>query len=248
LKQVAQELYFISVFLYMRKKIRSAKSHKVFLMTIKRQVNASFRMRDRRRKNPGNCKQHIKRRCRMAKKVLVLYATRAGSTREIAESICKTFIACGMEAEPLPVKNARSPEGYDAVILGTAVRMGMLMPEMVRFVRKKKTLLSRHVVAAFAVCLSIKKETPEHHPAAGDYLDPLRRELPLVSEVLFAGTMEYSKLGFIARFIVERMVKTPEGDFRDWEEIERWTSTLIDQLNEEHLRETVVENVALIGA
>ncbi|MBN1577179.1 MAG: flavodoxin domain-containing protein [Chitinispirillaceae bacterium] len=184
----------------------------------------------------------------MANRVLVLYATRAGSTREIAESIGELLNESGMQAEVLPVKKARSFEEYDAVVLGTAVRMGMLMPEMVRFIRKKKSPLAQYPVAAFAVCCSMKKEISEHHLAAEGFLDPIRREISLISEGLFAGKMDYLKLGFFARFIVKKMVKSPEGDFRDWRKIQKWTEALIEQLQADQTKETVIEKAELVGA
>jgi hypothetical protein len=38
--------------------------------------------------------------------------------------------------------------------------------------------------------------------------------------------MDYSKLGFFARFIVKSMVKVPEGDFRNWDMIRQWAKDL----------------------
>ncbi|MBN1309643.1 MAG: flavodoxin domain-containing protein [Chitinispirillaceae bacterium] len=184
----------------------------------------------------------------MTKRVLVLYATRAGSTKEIAESIGALFTQAGVQAEVLPVKKVRSFEEYDAVVLGTAVRMGMLMPEMVRFVRKKKATLAHYPVAAFVVCCSMKKETPEHHATAENFLDQIRREIPLLSEGLFAGKMDYSNLGFLARFIVRNMVKSPQGDFREPEKIKKWTDGLVKLLQAGHTKETAVENPELVGA
>ncbi|MBN1577691.1 MAG: flavodoxin domain-containing protein [Chitinispirillaceae bacterium] len=183
----------------------------------------------------------------MANNVLVLYATRGGSTREIAELIVKQLAASGMEAELLPVQAARSFDGCDTVVLGSAVRMGRLMPEMVRFVKKHKSRLSRYPVAAFAVCLSMKEETPEQHTTAEAFLDPIRREVPLISEGLFAGKMDYSKLDFFARLIVSKMVKAPEGDFTDRRKIEEWTEALEKRLEAETTKETVIEMPDFVG-
>jgi menaquinone-dependent protoporphyrinogen oxidase len=184
----------------------------------------------------------------LVKNVLVAYATRAGSTREIAESIGKILTESGIEADVLPVKKVRSIEEYDAVVLGTAVRFGMLMPEMVRFVRRKKTALSMCPVAAFVVCLTMKKETPEHHIKAEFFLDPIKREIMLISEGLFAGTMDYSKLGFVAKFIVRKMVQSPEGNFTDSQKIEEWAQELTEHLLLDRTCETVIEKATVARA
>jgi len=47
---------------------------------------------------------------------------------------------------------------------------------------------------------------------------------------LFAGKMDFSELGFIVRFIVRRMVKAPEGDFRDWDKIGEWADSIQEKL------------------
>lgn len=183
----------------------------------------------------------------MSGKILVAYATRANSTREIAEIVGQILNNAGMLTETLPIKQIRSIVDYDAIVLGTAVRFGMLMPEMVRFVRKHKVALAQCPVAAFSVCLSIKKETPEHHITAEQYLDPIRREVALVSEGCFAGTMDYAHLGLFARFIVKKMVQSPEGNFINRDEVGAWAQGLVECLQPNMTRETSVEKPTAVN-
>ena len=184
----------------------------------------------------------------MPNKILITYATRAGSTLGIAEAVGKTLVESDIQADILPVKEVASFEGYDAIILGTAVRMGRLMPEMIQFAKKNKILLSRYPVAAFAVCLGMKEDTPERHPDAEKYLDPLRNEIPLVSEGFFAGSITYASLDIFMRFLIKKMVKAPEGDFRDWRKIEAWTHKFLERLEAETTKETSIEKSAVFGA
>ena len=53
------------------------------------------------------------------------------------------------------------------------------------------------------------------------YLDPVCEVVQPVDVGLFAGVMDYSKLPFILRLMMKKM-KSPEGDFRDWEAIRAW--------------------------
>jgi menaquinone-dependent protoporphyrinogen oxidase len=53
------------------------------------------------------------------------------------------------------------------------------------------------------------------------YLDAIRPLLKPVPEVFFAGKLDPAELSFVERLTV-RMVKSPVGDFRDWDEIRRW--------------------------
>jgi hypothetical protein len=65
----------------------------------------------------------------MKKRILVAYATRAGSTAEIAQAIAETLTARGYAVDVRPVKEKPSLDGCAAVVLGSAVRMGAWLPE-----------------------------------------------------------------------------------------------------------------------
>ena len=158
----------------------------------------------------------------MTKNILIAYATRAGSTMEIADSVGKILAESGVGVEVMPVKAVGRVADYSAVVLGSAVRMGSIMPELMKFVKTHKTELQKMPVAAFAVCMSMKDDTPEKRKESESYLDGLRKEVPLVSEGFFAGRMDYKKLNFFVRFMIKNMIKTPEGDFRDWKKIREW--------------------------
>jgi menaquinone-dependent protoporphyrinogen oxidase len=57
----------------------------------------------------------------MAARVLVAYATKLGSTGEIAEAIAQVLRDGGHDALALPARDVRSLDDWDAVILGSAV-------------------------------------------------------------------------------------------------------------------------------
>ena len=57
----------------------------------------------------------------MSARVLVAYATKLGSTAEIAETIAHVLRDGGHRAMALPARDVRSLEEYDAVVLGSAI-------------------------------------------------------------------------------------------------------------------------------
>ena len=61
--------------------------------------------------------------------VLVVYASKHGSTAEIAEAIGSTLQDEGFDAEILPAAEAGDPASYDAVILGSAIYAGSWLKE-----------------------------------------------------------------------------------------------------------------------
>ncbi len=69
-------------------------------------------------------------------RILVTYATCAGSTAEIATAIAETLAARGYSIDLKPVNEKPDLSGYAAVVLGSAIRMGRWLPEAVDFVKR----------------------------------------------------------------------------------------------------------------
>jgi menaquinone-dependent protoporphyrinogen oxidase len=57
-------------------------------------------------------------------KALVVYASKYGSTKGIAEFIVEKLRQQGTQAEARPVDAAHNPGDYDALVVGSAVYMG----------------------------------------------------------------------------------------------------------------------------
>lgn len=69
-------------------------------------------------------------------KALIIYATRAGSTKNIAELIAEGIRFTGAEAQVVnanEIKNETDFEGYDAYVFGSATYHGEMMQGMKKF-------------------------------------------------------------------------------------------------------------------
>ena len=163
-------------------------------------------------------------------KILVAYATKAGSTAEVAAEIGRVIESkSGHKVDVRPVGKAKEVSGYDAVIIGSAIRVGKWLPEATKFVEKHRDALSQVPVAYFTVCLTLSEDTEENRRTVAAYLDPVCEVVQPVDVGLFAGVMDYSKLPFILRLMMKKM-GSPEGDFRDWEAIRAWAADLCPAL------------------
>src|SRR5512137_2127310 len=87
----------------------------------------------------------------MKEKILVTYATRAGSTAGVAEAIGSRLAEAGGEVEVLPMQEVKDLSTYRAVVLGSAIQDRQWLPEAMDFVRQRKDELARLPVAAFLV-------------------------------------------------------------------------------------------------
>ena len=165
-------------------------------------------------------------------KILIAYATKAGSTAEVAAEIGRVIESKGgCQVDVRPVGKLNGVDGYDAVVIGSAIRAGKWLPEATKFVEKHRDALSQIPVACFLVCLTLKDDTEENRRTVAAYLDPVREVVQPVEMGLFAGVMDYSKLPFILRLMMKAM-KSPQGDFRDWEAITSWATDIAAVLKE----------------
>lgn len=166
----------------------------------------------------------------MSKKILVVYASRGSSTAETADFVARELsMQLEVKVEVADVKRANHIASYDSIVLGTAIRMGRPLPEMISFVKSYQPILSTKNVALFGICMLLKDPTAENIKTSSIYLDPLKSLLPPIDTTLFAGKINPAKLGFLTRLAI-KMVKLPTGDFRNWNEIKAWATKLSTKL------------------
>jgi len=165
----------------------------------------------------------------MQKKILVAYASRTGSTAEVAEKIGNTLKDLGASIDVKSVKEISDVSNYDAIIIGSAVRMFKLLPETMEFFKRFSESFKDKPVAYFIVCLTMKEDNDKNSGRAETYLKPLYEVKEPVMVGLFAGKIEFSKLSPLWRWFM-KVAKIEEGDFRDWDLIDDWTKRVADIL------------------
>lgn len=173
-------------------------------------------------------------RVKMKDRILIVYASWAGSTGEVAEAIAAEMRAGHINAEALPVRKVTSLDGYQAVVIGSAIHAGQVHPDVIRFVQKHEEKLSLLPVAFYVVCLTMKEDTEENRCTVNSYLLLLHEKAPKVLPVdvgLFAGALVYQKLPLLMQWMLKSM-KLEEGDFRDWDAIRAWARKVLPLLLE----------------
>jgi menaquinone-dependent protoporphyrinogen oxidase len=170
--------------------------------------------------------------------ILVAHASKHGATQGIAERIAETFVVSGQKAEVRPVKAVHTLASYDAFVIGGAAYMGSWMKDATEFVRRNQEVLASRPVWLFS-----------SGPLGNEPRDAQGRDLLEVSEPrefaafgesikprgtrVFFGALDPRTLG-----VSERLMRSlpaarrlmPEGDFRDWEEIEAWAGSIAQEL------------------
>ncbi|NLG49675.1 MAG: flavodoxin [Chloroflexi bacterium] len=169
----------------------------------------------------------------MNKRVLVAYATKCGSTAEVADVIGHVLREAGEAVDVRNVEDIQDLKPYGAVVLGSAIRMGKPLPAASRFVRQHRAALAEMPVALFSVGTTMNEDTPEHRATAQECLASLTKAVQPVSVGLFGGKVDLAALSpfwrFATSFIKEEDLDS--GDHRNWQAIRLWANTLIPLLN-----------------
>ena len=173
-------------------------------------------------------------------RVLIAYTSRYGATQGIAERIAAVLSQEGLEAVVQPAQLADDPVGYDAVVIGSAAYFFHWMRHSAKFVRSNRDVLAKLPVWLFS-----------SGPLGSKANDAQGRDLRVVTipkEIaefrntirprdhrVFFGTMNPDTLSFTHRLVFKLPVNRdnaifPVGDFRDWNDIEGWTTAIAQEL------------------
>jgi len=164
-------------------------------------------------------------------RILVTYASRTGSTAGVAEAVGKTLAASGLPVDVCLMQDVKDLAPYRAVVAGSAVQGKQWLPEAMQFLRTHQAALARKPVAAFSVCMTLAMPGGEkYRQAVADWLGPVRTLARPVSEGIFAGALDISKIPSLGDRLKFRLSVAmglwTEGDHRDWNAVRTWATEL----------------------
>jgi len=165
----------------------------------------------------------------MTVRVLVAFATKLGSTREIAEAIGDTIHATLVDADVdvLPAASVHSLTDYDAVVLGSALYAAHWRRDANRFVQRHRAQLMERPVWLFSsgpLDRSADAGTLPATPvvaASTDSIEPRDHRT-------FGGRLLADAPGVEPQILATH----PIGDFRDWDAIRAWATDIAASLRE----------------
>jgi menaquinone-dependent protoporphyrinogen oxidase len=171
-------------------------------------------------------------------KVLVGYASKHGATQGIAERIAEKLTAFGLEAQARALKAGPDPALYDAVVIGGAAYIGTWLKEATAYVRRHQGVLAARPVWLFSSGPLGTARTDARGQGREAVAEP--KEFAEFKETIrprglrvFFGALDPGRLTFLERFI--RIMPAgrsllPEGDFRNWAEIDGWVDGIAEEL------------------
>ncbi len=175
--------------------------------------------------------------------VLVVYASRNGQTRKIAERIATVLRVRRHSVELLDAEHPRQGldlERFQAVFIGSPIHAEGYLRPIVRFVQEYRPALERVPTAFFSVGLAIVSKKTDGRAQTMQIVDRFMKQTgwhPRRIE-LVAGALLYTKYNFLVRFVMRRISRSEGGDtdtsrdyeYTDWNAVDRFAQDFVDQI------------------
>ena len=167
----------------------------------------------------------------MSNRILVTYASRTGSTAEVAEAIGKTLAESGAQVDVQAMNAVKDLSMYQAVVAGSAIRGSKWLPEAMQFIQTHRSKLVQKQFAMFTVCITMAMTNAEKYRAGvAGWVAPVRALVKPLDEGYFAGMLDFNKLPVNWDTLMLRLTVAlgifPRGDHRDWNAIRNWAKGL----------------------
>jgi menaquinone-dependent protoporphyrinogen IX oxidase len=192
-------------------------------------------------------------------KILVTYATMAGSSAEVAQVVAEELAIAGIEVDVFPLDQVKGLTGYDGAVIGGPLILGWHRAAR-SFLKQKRKAFQRIPLAVFVLSMSlteteerivdglpvyVDEKLPKAPAQEGrltrrerfarlpNYIRPIlkasRPNKPL-SIGIFGGRLEYGRLPWWAVLFAMVIVQAPAGDRRNWPAIRAWSAALPEAL------------------
>ena len=187
-------------------------------------------------------------------RILVTYATMAGSTVEVAEAIAAELDEQGIDVDTRPMSEVDTLAGYDGVIAGGPMIMGWHRAARA-FLRRHRREWGRLPLAVFVTAVTLtdtgdlggagrvfvddrlpkpparagRLSFRERYARLSNYLRPIEaaaRPATPAAVGVFGGRLEFGRRPWWAVLFVALVIRAPAGDRRNWGAIRAWAAAL----------------------
>lgn len=157
-------------------------------------------------------------------KVLVAYATRGGTARDIAEAVGSVLRSKGHLVLVADLKSGPGIDGATLVVLGSGINAGSWYPEATAWVEAEEVALREVSVAVFNACLIAADPAKRVESLA--YNATMAQRLRAQWSESFAGRFVPEHVSWWRRWFLHTMQK-PTQDNLDLGAVRAWASTLL---------------------
>ncbi|ACV08237.1 flavodoxin domain-containing protein [Jonesia denitrificans] len=159
-------------------------------------------------------------------RVLVTAASRHGSTREIAAEIAATIRATGIDAIEREPRDVINLDGYDAVILGSAIYVGQWLGDAKDFADRHAEALRERRTWLFSSGLANQPSKDANNAPA---LLARMQQLQVEGHRHFPGKLDVLQLSLAERAAI-MAARGKYGDSRDMNAVRAWARDITSAL------------------
>ena len=165
-------------------------------------------------------------------KLLVAYASKYGSTAEIAEVIGDELQKRHYEVDVKSVDDVDSLAGYDGFVIGSALYAGGWMKPAAEFLLSNQDVLAGHPVWLFSSGPTGQGDPNELMDGwtFPEDLETILEKIEPKDVILFHGKIDPDRLSATERSII-KSVNATVGDYRDWLVVRGWARRIDLDLN-----------------
>lgn len=176
-------------------------------------------------------------------KLLILYSTVEGHTREICKFLRDEALKLGLKPELInATEDTVSPVEYDAVIIAASVHMNSYQDSVFHYVKENHSRLNNTLSAFLSVSLTAASDEPESwkelKSVTEHFLEHTRWKPDVVEYA--AGALLYTKYDFMKKFIMRLISKRSGGEtdtskdhvYTDWDQVKGFLSRVQDLMKE----------------
>ncbi|PJG82310.1 menaquinone-dependent protoporphyrinogen IX dehydrogenase [Caviibacterium pharyngocola] len=167
-------------------------------------------------------------------KILILYSTRDGQTKKIANFIAREFVEDAAVQSLYEVSESTLCEA-EKILIGASIRYGHFDRRLYDFIEKHTALLNAKPCAFFGVNLTARKsgkDTPETNVYVRKFLQRISWKPYLCA--VFAGALFYPRYSFFDRTMIRFIMKTTGGEtdpskeieYTNWENVKKFAEQL----------------------
>ena len=164
-------------------------------------------------------------------RMLIGYASRFGSTRDIAIRIADTLRARGNDVDVRSIDEITNLDRYDAAVFGSGVYDGSWTTEATELMRRHALVLARKPVWLFSV-----GSFGDRHPIVGGLIKKEPKEISEFEQALhprdyrvFAGVIDLDHWPAWGRLLFKAL-GGHGGDNRQWPDIDAWAERIAQEL------------------
>jgi menaquinone-dependent protoporphyrinogen oxidase len=187
----------------------------------------------------------------MSRKILIIYGTHYGSTEEIAEFIATKLKSKNMVVDIINSKEDNNPSltDYNAIIIGSGIRINRWTKETVQFIKNNLSVLKQQRNLAFFISCGFASDSETLHEAEEQYITKFLSKFGLTTDnyffEAFGGKIDLTQQSRIGKFdkiimwlysFFKRGITIQNkhvNDYRDWKKVESFVDSISNALEDE---------------